>query len=155
MPRPDKAAVDRLSPGQFRVSVLLEPGALPGEAELAQDVKRMLEKAKPDNPGRQASFPYWQIAGSTESPPVPLVHLGWRMIVDQVRKAGSNGWRAHVRVYPVTRLADGRSYYPSNHHVEWYRFLSGKLELTGEAVDPSGEVERGLSGPFGRHETAK
>lgn len=137
---------------QFRVEVQLEANAAPEAKELAEEVRRRLKFARPQNPGRRGSFPLWS---STSTPlpgpapprtssasgpfrgPTPLVHSGWRLKIRHVEPR-ADGWQALVHVFPVLRTEDyGQVARIRDFHAEVYSWKDGELRLDRDSLDPN------------------
>jgi hypothetical protein len=112
--------------------------------KLAASVKTILAAKRPDNPDRALTFPRWELHGTR------LIRLGWAFMLTRVSALRGNGnWLAAVKVLPIARTEDRRSVAVFNHHVEYYRYLDGKLELTGQDIDPTHDPTAGLEGLIG------
>ncbi|MGC8639682.1 MAG: hypothetical protein ACP5XB_07355 [Isosphaeraceae bacterium] len=136
---PGYGQADLVSTNQFRVRINLDGDAKPGDAELAKKVQRVLLQAKPQNPGRAASFPRWEsveLPGEKGPYRIKVVPLGWVMFITRVMQLPHDNWRAVVRVHPIARTVDYRTCSIGSHHIEYYRYLNGQLELFNEAVNP-------------------
>ncbi len=132
-------------PPPFAVVVDLEGPPAPGEAKLAEEAKRQLLAAKPENPGRNQSFPKWEPIGSGQGERMPLIRTSWYLQIRRVTPI-PGGWRTRVLVFPVARTDDYRRVSISNFHIEVYSFKAGKLKLEAEFrnPDPSMNPAEGL-----------
>jgi hypothetical protein len=135
---------------QFVVRIDLVGAALE-EKELAEEVRRRLKFARPQNPGRRESFPRWSTTSkplpgpapprtsSASGPfrgPIPLVHSGWRLTIRRV-DGRPDDWRALVHVAPVLRTENyGQVANVRDFHVEVYRWEDGALRLDRDFPDP-------------------
>ncbi len=126
-------AIDLESTGQFHVMIQLEA---PGDAEsvvLAKEVQRVLEQAEPENPNRLQSFPTWK----TTDPQHPeLIPPGWNLWIKRVMRLPHGHWRAVVFVHPMCATKERSLCSTFNHHIEYYQYLNGELELLGDEIDP-------------------
>jgi len=132
----------------FTVSVMLDGKPTPREVKLAEEAKRQLLLAQPENPGRSRSFPKWRmVQKDPDVPGVPLIHTGWSLMIRRVEPV-SGGWRARVEVHPLARTEDYRTAGISNCHVEVYSYVNGALHLDDEFPDPSpfANPEAGMRG---------
>ena len=120
-----------------------QPQKPPSEPELrlAREVRAVLRREQPQNPGRLKSFPRleadWPTPDGKRTDHYKFEMTGWSLgIVRAQRLPG--GWRATVWVTP--QLKDERTgYIPRaifNRHTEVYVFQDGKLKMESETIDP-------------------
>jgi hypothetical protein len=109
------------------------------ELVLADEVKRELEEARPENPGRLDSFPVWRI-GQTRIEP-----LGWNLAIQRAWRVPA-GWRALVYVTPIARTHDRRCAIVRSYHIEDYLYSRGELSLFENHTPPDSDPAQGLAG---------
>ncbi len=137
---------DLESTGQLKVLIQLEDAGNHESVALAKEVQRVLEQARPENPNRMLSFPTWR----TRDPRYPeVIPLGWYLSIKRVMRLPHGNWRAVVFVHSMCTTKERNRCSTLNHHIEYYRYLNGELELIGDEVDPDFDPEQGIV-PFVR-----
>jgi hypothetical protein len=105
----------------------------PGEVELAEEVRQVLEFSRLQNPGRKASFPRWETwITSPEG------------FVTDVLRTGPDSWKSEANVFPILRADGGGTACPCICHVGQYQYRYGALDLIDEAVLAVHDPQRGI-----------
>ena len=119
----------------------------PGDAKLAEEVRRVLEFSRLENPGRAVSFPRWESWLTTPTggqSRLKLIHLGWAVFVTHVVRTGPDSWNAQANVFPLLKTEDDRVCSSMACHLERYAFSGGKLDLIEEAIWPEYDPDKGI-----------
>jgi hypothetical protein len=105
---------------------------------VALEVKRTLEKLRPENPGRALTWrpeDYWHWG---------VVRYGWVLAVVEI-EGKLRDWTANLEVSMYAHNAEGLTIWPLGRHLEVYRLRNGTCALDRESVDPAWDPDK----PFG------
>ena len=101
----------------------------PADRAWLEEVKRRLVELRPENPGRELTWPPAGLAGRG------IVREGWTLTVVDIRGRPGDWW-ADVEV--TIRTHDGRLEWimVNGRHLERYRCVGGRCWLERESVAP-------------------
>jgi hypothetical protein len=152
LPKETREAVRRLSPSEQRifdqsrpkpkppepytVDVFLLPGATPDEQQLAQEVREIMDRSRPENPGREKTFGRCTLHGFNflNWRKTLVKRVGWSMLICDVKRL-DDGWRARCLIFIAVVNAEGKIPSITDRHEEVYRCKNGEITLESEKAD--------------------